>query len=374
VTRKRRHPNVSMYRDRHGKVRWRWRKSGFPTYTFKNPPDTPGFKEELELCQSGLAWAVKEGSRTIPRSVNDLVSRYYGSADFNGGGADDQRRRRLLIESFRNEFGDDLVANFGFEHIEAILLARSKKREVNGRTLGGPVAAQNLRKQLLRLFAYARRLGWITANPVSEAQRLKVPKTTGYHTWSETEIARYQERHPLGTRARLALEIMLWTWARRGDARLFGPEHMREGKLVYRQGKTGKELTLVAVPQLLEAINAMQRVGIKTYLVTDFGKPFSRAGFGNKMREWCDEAGLPHCTAHGLRKAAARRAAEIGATQRQLKAVGGWSGDQEVSTYTAAADQERLAEAALIRISAADLANRESKLANPNAQGPDNAS
>ena len=31
--------------------------------------------------------------------------------------------------------------------------------------------------------------------------------------------------------------------------------------------------------------------------------------FGNKMREWCNQAGLPHCSAHGLRKAMSRRLA-----------------------------------------------------------------
>ena len=31
-------------------------------------------------------------------------------------------------------------------------------------------------------------------------------------------------------------------------------------------------------------------------VVTAFGKPFDANGFGNKMRAWCDQAGLPNCT------------------------------------------------------------------------------
>lgn len=185
--------------------------------------------------------------------------------------------------------------------------------------VGGPVAALNLRKQLRCLFAYAKKLEWIVANPVDDAEKVKAPKTAGYHSWTDDEITQYQAKHPLGTKARLALEIILWTGQRRGDVRLFGPEHLKNGQVNYRQGKTGTDLWLPAAPQMLEAITAMPSVGIKTFLVTDFDEPFSKAGFGNKMREWCDQAGLPHCTAHGLRKAIARRLAEDEASQQAIK-------------------------------------------------------
>lgn len=116
----------------------------------------------------------------MPRSVSDLVSRYYQSTDFNSGGPADQHRRRLLIESFRLEFGNDLVANFGFQHIEAILLKRSTKQQLGKRTVGGKVAAINLRKQLRRLFSFAKRLGWISSNPVEEAGRRLCHETLRY--------------------------------------------------------------------------------------------------------------------------------------------------------------------------------------------------
>lgn len=367
MKRKRRYPNVSSFPDRHGKIRWRWRKTGFATYYFRNPPETAGFKEELAACETGSPIRAGEG-RCIPRSVADLVVRYYGSTNFNRGGADDQRRRRLLIESFRKPYADDLVSNFRWDHIEAILAERAKKVVKGERLVGGPFAAQSLRKQLRRLFSYAKRLDWIADNPVDDAERVQAPKTTGFYSWSEEDIGKYQAHHPLGTRARLALEIMLWTGQRRGDARLLGPDQLKLGQINYQQGKTGTDLWLPVAPQLLEAIDAMQAVGLKTFLVTDYGKPFSRAGFGNKMREWCDQAGLPQCTAHGLRKAMARRLAEGGESQQSIKSVGGWKADAEVTTYTAGADQRRLASAAIGRLSDADLANRENGLANHSTQ------
>lgn len=65
-------------------------------------------------------------------------------------------------------------------------------------------------------------------------------------------------------------------------------------------------------------------VGNLTFLVTAFDKPFTVNGLGNKMAVWCDQAGLPHCSTHGLRKAGASIAAENGATDEELMAIYGW--------------------------------------------------
>ncbi len=84
-----------------------------------------------------------------------------------------------------------------------------------------------------------------------------------------------------------------------------------------------------------------------TFLLSDLGRPFTGAGFGNKMRQWCDEAGLPHCTAHGLRKAGAAIAAMNGATPHQLMSVFGWLSLKQAELYTRAAQQKRMAEDAM---------------------------
>jgi integrase len=71
------------------------------------------------------------------------------------------------------------------------------------------------------------------------------------------------------------------------------------------------------------------------YLETSFDKPFTGNGFGNKFKDWCVEAGLPHCTAHGLRKAGATIAAENGATEHELMAIYGWESPKQAAIYTA---------------------------------------
>jgi integrase len=87
--------------------------------------------------------------------------------------------------------------------------------------------------------------------------------------------------------------------------------------------------------------------GDLTFFVTEFGKPFSAKGFSSKMRQWCNEAGLPHCTAHGLRKAGAVIAAHNGATPHQLMAIFGWRTLKEAERYTKAAEQKRIASKAM---------------------------
>lgn len=346
---KTRFKNVTVDPDRHGKLRARFRKAGRKPVYMQTLPDQPGFAAEYKaLCEDRPDISIK----VIPGSVHDLCARYLRSADYMARGGTENKRNRIgLIESFREEFGSDLVANFGFEHIEAILLARVPKRKNDkGRTVGGQVAATNLRKQLMRLFAYAKKLKWIASNPVEEAAKVGVERIAGYYTWTEADIARYQEQHPLGTKARLALEIVLWTGQRRSDARLFGPRHIARGKVNYQAHKTGADLWLPVARDLRRAIDAMPSVGLTTYLVTSHGKPFGNVGFGNKFREWCDEAGLPQCTAHGLRKAIARRMAQIRLTDEEMKSVGGWRNTTQLRVYTEAVEQEALADGAMEQI------------------------
>lgn len=84
-------------------------------------------------------------------------------------------------------------------------------------------------------------------------------------------------------------------------------------------------------------------IGLKTFLVASYGQPFTDGGFGNKMRERCDEAGLPECSAHGLKKIAATIVAEMGATDRQMMALFDWQSEKMATKYTAKANKTKLA-------------------------------
>ena len=159
-------------------------------------------------------------------------------------------------------------------------------------------------------------------------------------------MRQFEERHPIGNKARLALALLLYLGLRRGDVVRLGRQHQRDGWLRFVPQKTRyKRLEPTEKPILpvLADIIARSPTGDLTYLITEYGNPFTAAGFGNWFRERCDEAGLPHCSAHGLRKAGATIAAENGATDRQLMALYDWTSEKQANVYTAAAYRKRLA-------------------------------
>ena len=126
------------------------------------------------------------------------------------------------------------------------------------------------------------------------------------------------------------------------------------GILTVDQQKTegGEEahLEIPVHPKLREIIDATPTVGVKTFLVTHFGKPYTAPGFGNWFRELCDEAGCPDVSAHGLRKATGRRLAEMGCSTNQIAAILGHASLSEVQRYTKAADRKRMAREAMAKL------------------------
>lgn len=343
---------VSDYHDRHGKVRYRFRRKGFAPYSFKSEPGTEGFRQEYRACVEGIAAEpIAPGiGRSAPGSFDDLIARYYRAPDFLDPSDRTREVYRGVIERWRVKYGAAMVRDLEPRHVEDMMAEMLPHR----------TAANMLRKRLRALMQFAIRQGLARTNPVIATKPYKVDGT-GFHTWSEDEIARYEARHPLGSKARLALDLMLWTGQRGGDARLMGPQHVKNKRLIVTQEK-GQGRVTVSLPILAPLARSIlaTKSGALVFLTSEHGKPYTRKGFGNKIRQWCDEAGLPQCSAHGLRKAAARRFAEAGCSNQQIKSWTGHTTDSEVSRYTAAADQELLSDAA------ADLlmANLPARLAN----------
>ncbi len=134
----------------------------------------------------------------------------------------------------------------------------------------------------------------------------------------------------------MAMELMLWTAKRMGDAIKIGPQHIQRGVLVTTDRKTGKRNWIPVSRQLQKAIDANGKDNL-LFVLTPHDKPYSDKGFSQRFSKWCTQAGLPHCSAHGLRKAVARRMAESSATNSEMKSITQHSGDVELAIYTKAA-------------------------------------
>lgn len=336
--------HVTEYKDRHGKPRYRFRRRGCPSYHFKAAPGSPEFAVEY-----AAALAAQPKQDRHPRGTIDwLAAQFYETIAWKKMQPSSRTTYRGIIERFRDSRtkksqrrGSLPVALVKTRHLDKIFEEMAAT----------PAAANNLRKVLKRLFRLAVKLELRDDNPATETD--SYGKGSGFHTWTEEEIEQYRARHALGTKARLALELLLNTAARRCNVAGLERSALRRGKFHIQHVKGGDETIVAAMPEAMAAIEAMPVAGIGHFLVTEFGKPFTVAGFGNKVRQWCDEAGLPQCSAHGLRKAMSRRLAEGGATDAQGRAVTGQTKNETFAYYAAKANREHLADAAM-----ANLGNR----------------
>jgi integrase len=145
------------------------------------------------------------------------------------------------------------------------------------------------------------------------------------------------------------MALLLHTGQRVSDALAMGRQHVsRDNFLRVKQEKTGTELNIPVHSDLREIIDRSP-CGDLTFVVAAGGSAFSPGGFSHTFRRYCRAAGLPHCSAHGLRKACARRLAEAGCSAHEIASITGHASLAEVTRYTKAADQKRLAAAAMAK-------------------------
>ena len=333
--------------DRHGNIRVYYRVRGRPKVRLRGTPWTAEFMVAYEEAKGSPA-SRRQGGIT-PNTWRWLCVKYLSDCtDFKRLDPQTQRVRRLILEGTYDEPIEPGTSRF-FRDMPLARMTPEAIEVLRDRKMHAPEAANSRIKAIRQVFRFAVKKHYVTANPAREVEKFKTG-STGHHTWTVEEVRQFEKRHPIGSKARLALALLLFTGQRRSDAIRFGRQHVHENKLAFTQHKNRnrkpKRLTLPILPALQEVIDASP-CGDLTFLVTDFGRPFTDAGFGNKMREWCDQADLRHCTAHGLRKAGATIAAERGATARQLMAIFGWDSIEQAELYTRAADQKRLADSAM---------------------------
>jgi len=279
-------------------------------------------------------------SKQWPISLRRLVpsAPYPASPAFRTTRPSTQYTYRNIIDRLCADHGDKRVALLQREHVIKLLAARAHT----------PGTANALRRSLRALMQHAVEIGMRPDNPMRDVRKISTARSEGYHSWTEAEIAQFERHHPVGSRARLAFALLLFTGQRRSDVVGMGRQHMRDGAICVRQVKTGREVW-VPVHEALAAIHAGAATNL-TFLLTDYGKPYTAAGFGNWFRDQCQAAGLHGCSAHGLRKAAARRLAEAGCSTHEIAAVTGHASLKEIARYTEAVDRRRLAVSAMAKV------------------------
>jgi integrase len=335
---------VKEYLDQTGVVRRYFRRGKAKEIPL---PGEPGSREFMAVYQAALEQHSTTppkpigASRTEPGTMAALIASYYGSAEYKNLAPITRATYRNEIERVRLRHGTKRVAKLGREHIKKLVAEKA----------ASPGAANKLLRILKMLMRFALDMDppMRRDDPTAGLKRLRVPGD-GFLAWEDADIAVFEAAHPVGSRARLALALLLFTAQRRSDVIRMGRQHVRGGLIAVRQQKTGASLW-IPIHRDLQAVLDGSPANNLTFLVTASGKPFSAAGFGNWFGDCCREAGLGiGFNAHGLRKAAARRLAEAGCTSKQIMAITGHRSLSEVERYTLAAEQVILARRAIDRL------------------------
>ncbi len=332
-----RFPFLRHEKNRHGQWRWYFRRGDGKRIRLPGEFGSPEFEAAYDAARAGQP--IRK-SLAPQGTIRWLVERYKESGHFASLAPKTRANRDGIMRQVVAKGGDAAYAKVSRSSIQNGMDDRAKT----------PHAANNYLVAMNVLFNWAVKAGYLPANPCVGVEPRR-DRIKGLHTWTMDQVERYRARHTVGTKARLALDLMLFTGLRISDAMLVGPQHIRDGILHVRTQKTKAPLQIPVFPELRASIDATP-TGDMVFLTTEKGAAFaSTSTFGPWFRKRCHEAKLPpECTAHGLRKAGATIAAENGASERELMAMFGWSRPAMAQVYTKAADQARLARAAAERI------------------------
>jgi integrase len=339
-------PGCVEDRDRHGTIRIYYRAKGQPKVRLRGTPWTQEFMAAYEAAKGAVGPTPARG--VTPDTWRWLCVRYFAEcSEYKRLDPRTQHVRRQILEATFDEPIAPSSSKF-FRDLPLSRMTTDAIEVLRDRKINTPESANARLKAIRQVFKFGVKKKLAPSNPARDVEYFK-SGSTGFHTWTLEEVQQFEERHPVGTKARLALALMLFTGQRRSDIIRFGKQHTRDGKLTFTQHKgrnrKPKRLTLPILPALRRVIDNTT-CGDLTFLVNDWNRPFTDAGFGNWFRDRCVEARVPG-RAHGLRKAGAAIAANNGATSRQLMAIFGWDTLKEAERYTRAADQKLLAEAAM---------------------------
>ena len=225
------------------------------------------------------------------------------------------------------------------------LIERRHIRRIRDERADTPGAANTIVRTLKLLLTFAVEDGLIAANP---AARMKLFKVGEWRAWTDEECAAFEARWPVGTMERRAYLLALYTGQRKGDLVLMTRAHRKDGAIRVLQGKTGEELWMPEHRELAAELATGEHMSL---LTTSAGKAFDPVYFGAWFADAIEKAGLTDdCVLHGLRKTAARRLAECGCSEEQIKAVTGHATSRMVAHYTKGANQLKLATAAILKL------------------------
>jgi integrase len=326
-------PHLHRQVSRHGKTLWYVRIGKGPRIRICSAFGTPEFDAEYQAAVAGLpARQTPKDDRTSLGTLAWLIERYRETTAWTDLSLASRRQRENIFEHVLEAAGRQPFAKIT---TTSIMAGRDRRAKTT------PAQARKFLDTMRGLFRWAVKAKLLKVDPTAGVANPSAPNSDGFTPWSIEDITAYEARWPIGTRQRVWFDVLVYTGLRRGDAVRFGRQHIRNGVGTIKTEKTDTVVTLPILPVLMKTLDAGPS-GDLTFIAGEGGRPLTKESFGNLFRKACREAGLQNRSAHGLRKAAATRAAENGATVAQLNAIFGWKGAKMATFYTEAADRRRL--------------------------------
>jgi integrase len=323
-------PHLQRQISRHGKQVWYVRIGKGPRTRIRSDFGTPEFDAEYQAAIAGTPRPRKDAAGA--GTLGWLIERYRETSAWTNLSLATRRQRENILKHVLESGGRQPLVSITRA---AIVAGRDRRNST-------PFQARHFLDTMRGLFRWAVEASLVRVDPTAGVADPAMPKSDGFPPWSEDDVTAYEKRWPLGTHERVWLAVLMYTGLRRGDAVRFGRQHVRNGIGTIKTEKTGTEVTLPVLPALAETL-AAGPCGDLTFIIGKTGKPFTKESFGNAFKDACRTAGIHNRSAHGLRKIAATRAADRGASEMQLEAIFGWNGGRMASRYTRSANRRRLA-------------------------------
>jgi integrase len=325
-------PYLLRERNRHGATVWYVRLKRGPRIRIRGEYGSVAFLAAYEAAVAGETPSKAAGGPAQGTFAWGLKM-YRGSQAWGALSLATRRQRENIFKPVLEAAGGQKLSAFKRGDIAKGRDKRSAR----------PSTARHFVDAMRGFFKWAVKAGVVRHDPTQGVDVVKV-KSEGFAVWTEADIAAFRKRWPLGTRERVAFEVLWGTGLRRGDAARVGRPHLRDGVIRITTEKTGERVAIAVGPELAQAIEAGP-IGALTFIATSEGRPLTKESFGNWFREACNAAEVKK-SAHGLRKAAATADAADGWSDAELDAKFGWTGRRMASLYTRTASRERLSLAA----------------------------
>ncbi|KRQ95511.1 hypothetical protein CQ12_38670 [Bradyrhizobium jicamae] len=245
---KRKNPKyVRSFVDRHGHTRFYFQRAGGKNIPLPGLPWSPTFMQAYEAARgdANVAAAKKVKAGTLDAAM----LAYLESDGFANGIAKSTRdTRRRILTKFAKAHGDK----------PTMLMHGAALQNIIGKMT--PANQRGFKKAMRGFVDYCLSHNLMKADPLLAVKLTKMKDTGGHHTWEESEITKYETRHARGTKARLALELLLQTGTARCDMVRMGRQHVKNGTLSMRRLKTKVQFDIPLLPSLVTELECIPRI------------------------------------------------------------------------------------------------------------------